>query len=85
MKQRAITDIPGKFTIGLLQMASGADTNLKKALSMIEKAARQGAEVICLPELFRSRYFCQTEDIKNFELAETIPGPSTLAVSKVAK
>jgi N-carbamoylputrescine amidase len=68
-------------------MAPGrdADTNLKKAVSLVEKAAKDGAEVICLPELFRSQYFCQTEDIANFELAETIPGPSTAAVSKVAK
>ncbi len=87
MKSKSTADIPGKFTIGLIQMAPGADlnANLKKAVSMIERAAGQGAEVICLPELFRSKYFCQTEDIRNFQLAETIPGPSTLAVSKVAK
>ena len=87
MKSESTADIPGKFTIGLIQMALGADlnANLKKAISMIERAAKQGAEVICLPELFKSKYFCQNEDIKNFRLAETIPGPSTLAVSKVAK
>ena len=61
------------------------DTNLKKAASLVEKAAKDGAEVICLPELFRSQYFCQTEDIANFELAETIPGPSTSAISKIAR
>ncbi|MCL4510810.1 MAG: carbon-nitrogen hydrolase [Bacteroidetes bacterium] len=68
-------------------MAVGKDVNdnLRKAVSWIEKAAKKGAEVICLPELFRSQYFCQTEDIRNFELAETIPGPSTEAISKVVK
>ncbi len=87
MKRQVGARTPGKFTVGLIQMAPGrdADTNLKKAVSLVEKAAKDGAEVICLPELFRSQYFCQTEDIANFELAETIPGPSTAAVSKVAK
>ena len=76
-----------KFTIGLLQLAFSKDPgdNLKKAVSWIEKAAKKGAQVICLPELFRSQYFCQTEDIENFELAETIPGPATEEISKVAK
>ena len=87
MKRQVGARTPGKFTVGLIQMAPGRDaaTNLKKAVSLVEKAAKDGAEVICLPELFRSQYFCQTEDIANFELAETIPGPSTAAVSKVAK
>lgn len=81
------TENPGKFTVGLLQMAVGKDVNdnLRKAVSWIEKAAKKGAEVICLPELFRSQYFCQTEDIRNFKLAETIPGPSTQEISKVTK
>ena len=76
-----------KFTIGLIQLSFSKDTsdNLKKAISWIEKAAKSGAQVICLPELFRSQYFCQTEDIENFKLAETIPGPSTDAISEVAK
>ena len=78
---------PTKFTAGLLQLAidRNIDDNLKKAASWIGKAARAGAEVVCLPELFRSQYFCQTEDIANFKLAETIPGPSTESMSKVAK
>ncbi len=59
--------------------------NIRKAISYIEKAARKGAQIICLPELFTSRYFCQTEDIRNFELAEEIPGPSTAAISRIAK
>jgi len=76
-----------KFTIGLIQLAFENDTqeNLKKAVSWIEKAAKSGAQVICLPELFRSKYFCQTEDISNFNLAETIPGPSTQAISEITK
>lgn len=76
-----------KFTIGLVQLAFGKDPsgNLTKALTRIEKAADAGAQVICLPELFRSQYFCQTEDISNFNLAETIPGPATDAISEVAK
>jgi len=76
-----------KFTIGLIQLSFSKDTsdNLKKAVSWIEKAAKSGAQVICLPELFRSQYFCQKEEIENFKLAETIPGPSTDAISEVAK
>ncbi len=87
MKQDAIPVTPGKFTVALIQMAPENEVNasLKKAVSLIGKAAKQGAQVICLPELFRSSYFCQTEDIRNFKLAETIPGPSTQAISKVAK
>ena len=59
--------------------------NLKKAISRIGEAAKRGAQIICLQELFRSQYFCQTEDIELFKLAETIPGPSTEALSKVAR
>jgi N-carbamoylputrescine amidase len=76
-----------KFSVGLVQMALSENQheNLDKAVSKIEEAAKNGAEVICLPELFRSQYFCQVEDTKNFDLAETIPGPSTKAISKIAK
>jgi len=76
-----------KFTIGLIQLAFSKDSkeNLNKAVSWIAKAGKDGAQVICLPELFRSQYFCQKEDINNFNLAETIPGPSTEAISQVAK
>jgi N-carbamoylputrescine amidase len=74
------------FVAAIIQMALSIDTgeNLKNAINWIEKAARQGAEVICLPELFRSQYFCQTENIDNFNLAETIPGESTNVISKLA-
>ncbi len=76
-----------KFKVALIQMAMSEDrnSNLEKAVEMIEKAANQGGEVICLPELFRSRYFCQKEDLKYFELAENISGPTTGALGKIAK
>jgi N-carbamoylputrescine amidase len=76
-----------KYTLGLLQLAYTADTkdNLKKTISWVKKAAKKGAQVICLPELYRSQYFCQKEDFKTFDLAETIPGPSTKAFQKAAK
>ncbi|HVF23146.1 MAG TPA: carbon-nitrogen hydrolase [Pyrinomonadaceae bacterium] len=74
-------------TVGLVQMTCGPEpkTNLKKAIAGINDAARRGAQIVCLQELFRSQYFCQTEDIELFKLAETIPGPSTEALSKVAR
>ncbi|HEY1790206.1 MAG TPA: carbon-nitrogen hydrolase [Verrucomicrobiae bacterium] len=74
-------------TIGLLQAACSANAgaNLKKTLALVERAAKQGAQIVCTQELFRSQYFCQTEDHKNFELAEKIPGPTTEAFSKLAK
>jgi N-carbamoylputrescine amidase len=76
-----------KFTVGLVQMALSKDTkdNLAKAVARIEEAAKNGAEVICLPELFRSQYFCQREDTAAFDLAEPVPGPTTEALAAVAK
>lgn len=73
--------------LGLLQSACSANpaANLKKTLALAEKAARQGAQIICTQELFRSQYFCQSEDHDNFKLAEPIPGPSTAAFQKIAK
>jgi N-carbamoylputrescine amidase len=80
-------NLPKKFSVGLIQIAlsKNPDDNLKKAIDWINKAAKKNAQVICLPELFRSQYFCQKEDIKNFELAETIPGQSTEEIGKAAK
>ncbi|HEY0967586.1 MAG TPA: carbon-nitrogen hydrolase [Opitutaceae bacterium] len=74
-------------TLGLLQHACGSDpkANLKKTLSLVEQAARKGAQIICTQELFRSQYFCQAEDHAYFDLAEPIPGPSTTAFQKLAK
>jgi len=76
-----------KFRIGLVQMSCSADPaeNLEKAAAKVEEAARAGAEVVCLPELFRSRYFCQKEDTATFDLAEAVPGPSTERLGEVAK
>jgi N-carbamoylputrescine amidase len=74
-------------TVGLIQMRCAADPaeNLARALAQVESAARRGARIVCLPELFRSRYFCQTEDPAHFELAEPIPGPSTEALGEAAR
>jgi N-carbamoylputrescine amidase len=74
-------------TLGLLQHACSASPaeNLKKTLALAEKAAKKGAQIICTQELFRSEYFCQSEDHANFQLAEPIPGPSTRAFQKIAK
>ena len=73
--------------IGLVQMSCQAEPekNLKKTLSQIKLAAAEGAQIVCLQELYRSLYFCQTENSKNFDLAEKIPGPSTDAFCKLAK
>jgi len=73
--------------LGLLQTACSPDpaANLAKTLAFAERAARQGARIICTQELFRSQYFCQSEDHKYFSLAEPVPGPSTAAFQKLAK
>ena len=73
--------------IGLIQMSCGVDTldNLHKAAELVRQAARAGANVICLPELFRAQYFCQREEHALFDIAESIPGPSTDVLSKVAR
>lgn len=76
-----------KFRIGLVQMSCSTDSgeNLEKALIRIKEAAQQGAQIVCLQELFRSQYFCREENADLFDLAECIPGPSTEAIAKVAK
>jgi N-carbamoylputrescine amidase len=73
-------------TVGLIQMSASErpEENLAKARRRIRAAAKKGAQIVCLQELFRSQYFCQTEDQRNFKLAETIPGPSTDALGKSA-
>lgn len=73
--------------IGLvqMQMVEEPEPNMEKAIDGIREAARGGAEVVCLPELFLSHYFCQTEDAERFKLAEPIPGPSTDRLGEVAK
>jgi N-carbamoylputrescine amidase len=76
-----------RFTIGLVQMAMASDpaANLAKAVAKVREAAAAGAKLICLPELFRSRYFAQREDAALFDLAEPVPGPSTEALAAVAR
>jgi N-carbamoylputrescine amidase len=73
--------------VGIVQMqcSDNPDANMEKALDMTRDAMAKGAEVICLPELFRSRYFCQSEDDAHYSLAEAIPGPSTDAFAKLAR
>jgi N-carbamoylputrescine amidase len=73
--------------IGLVQMSCDQKpaANLKKAIARIGEAAKKGAQIVCLQELFRSQYFCQTEDIELFTLAEPIPGQTSAALAKVAK
>src|SRR5689334_3819607 len=75
------------FKIGLVQMTCtpNVDENLQKAVAGVRDAAAKGAEVVCLQELFRSQYFCREENAELFNLAETIPGPSTETLSSVAK
>jgi len=74
-------------TLGLIQSACSADpaANLKHTLALVEQAAKRGAKIISTQELFRSQYFCQSENYDNFKLAEKIPGPSTDAFCKLAK
>jgi N-carbamoylputrescine amidase len=72
--------------VGLVQMrcSEDLDENLARAAARVEEAAARGAQIVCLQELFRSPYPCQTEDPARFDWAETIPGPSTEALGKVA-
>jgi N-carbamoylputrescine amidase len=74
------------LAVGLVQMRCTDDPgeNLARAIAGIEEAARRGAKVVCLQELFRSRYFCQAEEVERFDLAEAIPGPTSDALAKVA-
>jgi N-carbamoylputrescine amidase len=78
---------PKTVTLGLLQHACVADpkVNLKKSLSLVAQAAKQGAQIICTQEMVTSQYFCQSEEHRFFDLAEAIPGPSTAAYQKLAK
>src|SRR4051812_20270861 len=82
-----IANRDSKFKIGLVQMScsTSADANLSKAIAGIRETAAKGAEIVCLQELFRSQYFCREENAALFDLAETIPGPTTEAIGSVAK
>ncbi len=76
-----------KFRVGLVQTTCSTDPqeNLDKTVVLIREAAAKGAQIVCLQELFRSQYFCREENAELFNLAETIPGPSTETIGKVAK
>ncbi|HEU5248130.1 MAG TPA: nitrilase-related carbon-nitrogen hydrolase, partial [Candidatus Udaeobacter sp.] len=73
--------------VALIQMRCGSnpEKNLAHAIELIREAVQKNAQIVCLPELFRSQYFCQTEEHKNFDLAEEIPGKSTSALGEVAR
>src|SRR5947207_2932890 len=73
--------------VGLVQAHAGADPaeNLARTLGLLEQAADEGAKAVCTQELFRSTYFCQEEDAKNFALAEPVPGPTTDALAALAR
>jgi len=75
------------FTVGLVQMTCSPTPgeNLAKAEQKIREAARSGAQIVCLQELFRTQYFCREESADRFSLAEPIPGPSTKALAKLAR
>lgn len=76
-----------QVTLGLVQMKCVPDAaaNLDKAIVQVRQAAKLGAQIVCLQELFRTPYFCQEENHANFDLAEPIPGPSSEVLAKVAK
>jgi len=78
---------PDKFRAGLVQMSMTPDPekNLERAIERVQQAAARGAQVVCLPELFQTQYFCQREEAGLFDLAEPIPGPTTARLSEVAK
>ena len=78
---------PELFTIGLVQMSCSPDPdqNLARAAEQAGEAARMGAQIVCLPELFRTQYFCQREDAGLFNLAEPVPGPTTELMSRIAR
>jgi N-carbamoylputrescine amidase len=78
---------PSRFRVGLVQMRCGTDpaANVERAVAGVREAAGNGAQIVCLPELFRTQYFCQREDAALFDLAEPIPGPTSERVAAVAK
>ncbi|MDA0739797.1 MAG: carbon-nitrogen hydrolase [Nitrospirae bacterium] len=80
-------NVPKNICVGLIQLSCTPvpEENLDRALAKVEAAVRDGATLVCLPELFSSQYFCQKEDAALFDLAESVPGPSTEALSKIAK
>lgn len=80
-------ETPKTCAIGLVQMAGleSPERNLAEAIRGIKSAAEQGAQIVCLQELFRTRYFCQEENEENFSLSETLPGPTSEQLAQVAR
>jgi N-carbamoylputrescine amidase len=80
-----MTDVP--FTIGIIQDAASNDmvANLEHAVAQVREAARRGAQIICLKELFNAPYFCKSQQFERFDYAEAIPGPTTDTMQKLAK
>jgi len=78
---------PQPFTIGIIQDHAAADAaaNLARAERLIREAAQQGAQIVCLKELFNAPYFCKSQQLERFDLAEPIPGPTTDAMQKLSK
>ncbi len=76
-----------KFNVGLVQISATADPdkNLQHAMDFVRDAAKLGAQIVCLPELFQTQYFCQREDTALFDLAEPIPGPTTAKLSELVR
>jgi N-carbamoylputrescine amidase len=85
--ERGLAEMAEKFTVGLVQMRCTTDKedNLARAEGKIREAAARGAQIVCLHELFAGEYFCRTEDAALFDLAESVPGPTTDRLAKVAK
>ena len=79
--------MPDKFRVGLVQMSATPDPekNLQRAIDRLHQAQAKGAQIVCLPELFQTQYFCQREDAALFDLAEPIPGPATARLAETAK
>lgn len=79
--------MPNPVQVALIQQRVGldVDANLDATVDRVHEAAKHGAQIVCTQELFRSQYFCQSEDHAKFDLAEPIPGPSTRALAAAAK
>jgi N-carbamoylputrescine amidase len=80
-------ELAEKFRVALVQMSAGPDPdkNLERAIDRLQQASAKGAQIVCLPELFRTQYFCQREDSALFDLAEPIPGPTSTRLAEAAK
>lgn len=88
LHRRVIMKRPSRpFTVSLIQMRCSLDpdANVRRACEMLREAAHRGTQVACLPELFRTQYFCQKEDAATFDLAEPIPGPTSDVLAAVAR